>query len=111
MKPKIERGEIWWIDLDPTRGAEIRKQRPCVVISANAINRWRATPIVVPLSASQDDAPPVVISMPSAGANSVAVVDQMRAVDRSRFVSRGGGLSSPDLAALEAAVKSLLELS
>src|SRR5438876_4136495 len=97
MKPKIERGEIWWINLDPTRGSEIRKQRPCVVISADAINRWRATPVVVPLSASAEDAPPVVVTMPSAGVDSVAVVDQIRAVDRSRFVSRQGALSTKDL--------------
>src|SRR5213594_156082 len=106
MRPKIERGEVWWVNLDPTRGAEIRKQRPCVVISANAINRWRATPVVVPLSASQEDAPPVVVSMGSASRDSVAIVDQMRAVDRGRFVTRGGKLSAADLALLEAAIKS-----
>ena len=110
MKPKIERGEIWWVNLDPTRGAEIRKQRPCVVVSADGINRWRATPVVVPLSASAEDAVPVVIALPSAGANSVAVVDQIRAVDRSRFVSRGGRLSATDLSALEEAIKRVLEL-
>jgi len=90
MKLKIERAEIWWINLGPTRGAEIRKQRPCVVISANAVNRWRATPVVVPLSSSPTDAPPVVLAVPSAGANSVAVLDQVRAVDKSRFVSKQG---------------------
>ena|SRR5437764_10883498 len=111
MKPKIERGEIWWVNLDPTRGAEIRKQRPCVVLSANAINRWRATPIVVPLSASSEDAVPVVVAVPSAGPASVAVVDQIRAVDRSRFVSRHGRLSSVDLGALEDAIKRVLELA
>ena len=110
MKRGIERGEIWWVNLDPTRGAEIRKQRPCVVVTANAINRRRATPVVVPLSASDDDAPPIIVSMSSAGPNSVAVVDQLRAVDRSRFVSRGGRLSSTDLSTLEAAIKSVLEL-
>ena len=110
MKSRIERGEIWWVNLDPTRGAEIRKQRPCVVISANAINRWRATPVVVPLSASAQDAPPVVVSVPSAGKDSVAVVDQVRAVDRSRFVSSGGKLSPKDLVALEGALKRVLEL-
>ena len=87
MKLKIGRGEVWWINLDPTRGAEIRKRRPCVIISANAINRSRATPVVVPLSSSNQEAPPVVVAMPSAGTNSVAVVDQVRAVDRQRFVS------------------------
>ena len=110
MKLKVERGEIWWVNLEPTRGAEIRKQRPCVVVSADAINRWRATPAVVPLSASPEDAAPVVIAVPSAGPGSVAVVDQIRAVDRGRFVSRGGKLSSDDLSALEAAIKRVLEL-
>jgi mRNA interferase MazF len=110
MKLKIERGEIWWVNLDPTRGAEIRKQRPCVVCSSNAINRWRATPVVVPLSSSPEDAPPVVVAVPSAGKDSVAVVDQVRAVDRSRFVSCAGKLSSDDLGAIEAALKRLLEL-
>src|SRR6266700_3736621 len=110
MKQKIERGEIWWVNLDPTRGAEIRKQRPCVVVSANAINRWRATQVVVPLSASPEEAVPVVVAVPSAGPDSVAVVDQIRAVDRSRFVSCAGKLSSDDLGAVEAALKRVLEL-
>ena len=110
MKRKIERGELWWINLDPARGAEIRKQRPCVVLSANAINRWRRTPVVVPLSASAEGAPPVVVTVPSAGKDSVAVVDQIRAVDRSRFVSCSGKLSDSDLAAVERALKRILEL-
>ena len=110
MKPKIERGEIWWVNLDPTRGAEIRKQRPCVVVSANAINRWRATPVIVPLSSSASDAPPVVVSVPSAGADSVAVIDQVRAVDGKRFVSSHGRLSPQDLAQIETALKRVLEL-
>ena len=110
MKPKIERGDIWWINLDPTRGVEIRKRRPCVVISANAVNRWRATPVVVPLSASAEEAPPVVLAMPSAGADSVAVIDQVRAVDRQRFVSKQGQLSPQDMARLEGALKRVLEL-
>ena len=110
MKPKIERGEIWWVNLDPTRGAEIRKKRPCLIVSADAINRWRATPVVIPLSASPEDAVPVVVAVPSAGPDSVAVVDQIRAVDRSRFVSCAGKLSSDDLSAVEAALKRVLEL-
>src|SRR5256885_2152399 len=111
MRLTIERGEIWWINLDPTRESEIRKQRPCVVLSANPINRrWRAAPVGIPLSASPDDAPPVVVAIPSAGADSVAVVDQIRAVDRSRFVSRSGKLSASDLSVIEIALKRVLEL-
>lgn len=106
----IERGEIWWINLDPTLGREIRKRRPCVVLTANEINRLRATPIVVPLSSSPDAAPPIILSVPSAGKNSVAVLDQMRAVDKRRFVSRAGVLADRDLRNLEAAAKQVLQL-
>ena len=45
-----ERGDIWWIALDPTLGSEIRKTRPCVVISVKVLNERRRTVIVVPLS-------------------------------------------------------------
>ena len=95
---KIERGEIWWVNLDPTVGAEIKKRRPCVVLSANEINRVRATPVVVPLSSSPTAAPPVLLS----------VLDQIRAVDKKRFVSKAGTLNSKDMEAIEAAAKQVL---
>lgn len=107
---KIERGEIWWVNLDPTIGAEIKKRRPCVVLSANEINRVRATPVVVPLSSSPAAAPPVVLSVPSAGPNSVAVLDQIRAVDKKRFVSKAGTLNGADMEAIEGAAKKVLQL-
>lgn len=66
--------------------------------------------VVVPLSTSPQDAPPVVVSVPSAGIDSVAVVDQIRAVDRARFVSKQGKLSDTDMSVLEKALKRVLEL-
>jgi mRNA interferase MazF len=107
---KIERGEIWWVNLDPTVGREIKKRRPCVVLSANEVNRIRATPVVIPLSASPAAAPPIVLSVPSAGKDAVAVVDQIRAVDRKRFVNRAGKLAEGDLRNLETAAKQVLQL-
>jgi mRNA interferase MazF len=107
---KIERGEIWWVNLDPATGSEIKKRRPCVVLSANEINRFRATPVVVPLSSSAEAAPPIVLSLPSAGRDSVAVVDQIRAVDKKRFLNRAGSLSQADLRQLETATKQVLQL-
>ena len=108
MNPR--RGEIWWVNLDPTRGAEIKKHRPCVIVSADWLNRGRMTPVVVPLSASPDSAPPIVIAVPSAGRNSVAVVDQVRAVDKGRFTHTSGALSTDDLAQVEAALRAILQL-
>lgn len=107
---KIERGEIWWVNLDPTVGSEIKKRRPCVVLSANEVNHFRATPVVVPLSSSPKEAPPIVLPIPSAGKNSVAVVDQIRAVDKKRFLNCSGSLTPADLHALESAVKQVLQL-
>jgi mRNA interferase MazF len=107
---KIERGEIWWVNLDPTIGSEIKKQRPCVVLSANEINRIRATPVVIPLSSSPQAAPPIVLPVPSAGKMSVAVVDQIRAVDKRRFVKLAGALSEKDLREVESAAKQVLQL-
>lgn len=110
MAMKIERGEIWWINLDPTVGREIKKRRPCVVLSADAINRIRSTPVIVPLSSSPESAPPVIIPIPSAGKESAAVIDQIRAVDKSRFTSRQGTVSPTDLEHIEQAVMLILQL-
>lgn len=107
---KIERGDIWWINLDPTVGSEIKKRRPCVVLSANEINRGRATPVVVPLSSSPEGAPPIMVPVSSAGKDSVAVIDQIRAVDKKRFANRAGVLSTEDMRRIELAVKEVLQL-
>jgi mRNA interferase MazF len=108
MTPK--RGQIWWINLDPTVGSEISKQRPCVVVSHDTVNKLRRTPVVVPLSNSPKAFPPVIVTTPSAGTNSVAVVDQIRAVDKRRFVSAKGFLSTADLETLEEAIGRVLDL-
>ena len=110
MSQPIRRGEIWWVCLDPVRGSEIRKTRPCVVISADQLNRQRRAPVVIPLSAAPEAAPPVVVSVPSAGPDSVAVVDQVHAVDKSRFVRTSGNLSAEDLATVEFALRRVLAL-
>jgi mRNA interferase MazF len=108
MNPK--RGEIWWVNLDPAQGAEIKKLRPCVVVPADWVNRGRKTPVVVPLSSSPAEAPPLVIAIKSAGRDSVAVIDQVRCVDKGRFQRTTGQLSAPDLEAVERGLRMVLEL-
>ncbi len=108
MNPK--RGEIWWVNLDLTRGREIKKHRPCVIVSADWLNQKRSTPIVVPLSSSPDSAPPVIVAVRSAGAGSVAVIDQVRAVDKGRFTHSTGSLSANDLLLIESSLRQVLQL-
>jgi mRNA interferase MazF len=106
----IQRGSVWWVDLDPARGAEIRKTRPAVVLSADGLNRARRTVVIVPLSTGPGVRPPIVVAMPSVGEASVAVCDQLRAVDKARFTRIAGALSREDLRAVEDGVRAVLQL-
>lgn len=98
------------MNLDPTHGSEIRKTRPAVVLSADALNRVRRTVVVVPLSRGPVPRPPIVIATPSAGAESVAVCDQIRAIDKVRLTGHAGQLAAPDLHAIEDGVRTVLAL-
>jgi len=101
------RGEVWWVDFDPTRDSEIRRRRSAVVLTPNALNRVRRTVIVAPLSTGPLPRPPIVIPVPSAGSQSVAVCDQLRAVDKGRLTQLGGRLAPPDLRAVLDRVRSV----
>ena len=107
---EIVRGSIWWVEFDPTIGSEIRKTRPAVVLTADSLNRVRRTVVVVPLSTGPGQRPPIVLHVPSAGQGSMAVCDQIRAVDRSRLMRPSGSLSREDLKAVEDSVRTILRL-
>jgi mRNA interferase MazF len=106
----VRRGDIWWVNLDPAQGSEIRKTRPAVVITADALNHARRTVVIVPLSTGPAPRPPIVVATPSAGPNSVAVCDQLRAVDQRRLTRTSGRLSTADLRIIEEGVRRVLEL-
>lgn len=117
---EIKRGEIYIVNFDPPKGAEwkvgseILKLRPAVVISRNGINKSRRTVLVVPLSSSPRAAPPIVIAVPSATTDqfqhSVAVCDQVTAVDKERRLRhRIGELSAADLRAVIEGVKGIID--
>src|SRR5437868_11803825 len=106
----VRRGDVWWVSLDPTQGGEIRKTRPAVVITVNALNRARRTVVVVPLSTGPDPRPPIIVPTPSAGPNSVAVCDQLRAVDKRRLTRISGQVSAADLRIIEDGIRQILEL-
>lgn len=106
----MKRGEVWWVDMNPTRGSERRNARPAVVLTIDAVDRARRTVVVVPLSSSPAVHPPVTVAVPGAGPGSVAVRNQVRAADKSRFDWQHGKLSQADLKAVEAGVRTVLGL-
>jgi mRNA interferase MazF len=107
---QITRGEVWWISLDPTQGSEIRKTRPCVVLSHDTLNRLRHTVVVVPLSTTAKPHPPITIPVTCQGKSCVAVIDQIRAVTKHRLKSKIEPLDRDELDEVCRAVATILEI-
>jgi mRNA interferase MazF len=85
----VKRFEVYLITLDPTRGSEIRKTRPCLVISPDEINRHLSTVIVAPMTTTRRGYP-TRIEVQFAGKEGDIALDQLRTVDRTRLVRRLG---------------------
>ena len=109
MNNKFRRGTVYWANLDPTTGSEIRKKRPCVLIGVDPVNFARRTVIIVPLSTSAREYPPVTIKIrTNAGKHSVAVCDQIRAIDKSRLVEKLGMITEGDMEKIVNSVKEII---
>jgi len=106
----MKRGDLFWVNLDPTVGSEIRKKRPCVLVGANPINKARRTVVVVPLSTVANARPPLTIQVEALGRPAVAVCDQIRAVDKTRLISRAGKLSQTNMKCIDDGLRQVLVL-
>lgn len=85
-------GEVWLVSLDPVRGSEIQKTRPCLVVSPNEMNRHLRTVIIAPMTTVERPYPTRVSITFQAKRGQVAL-DQIRSVDRLRLVQRLGTVS------------------
>ena len=106
----MNRGDVWWVALDPGQGSEIKKTRPCVVLTNNTLNRLRKTAVVIPLSTAAKPHPPITVPVNCQGRPAVAVIDQVRAVAKHRLQSRIETLDSKDLDAITRALSTILEI-
>lgn len=91
------RGEVHLVRLDPTRGSEIRKTRPCVVVSPDELNTHLRTLVVAPMTTA-GRAYPWRIRCRFQNRSGYVVLDQLRTVDRERLVKRLGMLTSATMA-------------
>lgn len=94
--PVPRRGAVYWVDLDPTRGSETRKTRPCVVVSPDELNAHLRTVIVAPITSGGRPYPWRVECRVKRKKGRVAL-DQLRTVDRERLVGGIGALSEQTL--------------
>ncbi len=101
-----QRGHVYLVCLDPTVGREIRKTRPCVVISPDELNSHLETCIVAPLTTASHSYP-FRVACQFQGKQGQIVLDQIRTVDRERLIRELGKLSSQ---ALESALRILNEM-
>jgi len=85
------RFDVWLVDLNPTKGREINKVRPCVVISPDEMSAL-STVIMAPMTTKGFDFP-CRISCQFKGKNGLILLDQIRAVDKSRLVRKLGVIS------------------
>lgn len=92
----VKRGEIWLVALDPTVGSEIKKSRPCVIVSPPELNQHLPTVIVAPMT-SKGLAAPFRVAVTHAGTKGLIVLDQVRTIDKIRLVKRLGMITAKTL--------------
>ena len=94
--PAARRGDVWLTRLDPTVGNEIRKTRPCLIVSPDAMNRFLGTVMVVPLTSGSS---PARFRLPISFADRQGLLlgDQMRSVSKLRLVKQVGSFDEPTL--------------
>lgn len=96
-EPAVSRGDIYLVSLNPTRGSEIRKTRPCVIISPDELNAHLRTFIVAPLTTGGHPYP-FRVHCRFSEKDGYVVADQLRAVDRDRLIKHLGVLDEDTLA-------------
>ncbi len=106
----MKRGEVWWVEFDPSVGSEIRNKRPAVIVSNDAANRNLVRVVVVPLTSNTGRLYPSEAVVTVGGQSSKAMADQIMATDKLRLKTRLGELSKTDILAVEDAIKIHLAL-
>jgi mRNA interferase MazF len=98
--------EIFIINLDPTTGSEIRKTRPCVIISPNEMNKYLRNVTIAPITSKSHDYPTRVKIKLSERSNWV-VLDQIRTIEKTRIVKKINKLSQQEIMKCKAVIKQM----
>ena len=100
----MNRGEVWWVNFDPSIGGEIRKQRPAVILSNDAANHYLNRVQVVPLTSSVDKLYPSETYVTFRGKKAKAMADQITTVSKKRLINLDGSISHTEMEAIGKAI-------
>lgn len=104
----VSRGEVWLAALDPTQGSEIRKTRPCLIVSPPEMNDHLRTVTVAPMTTGSRPAP-FRVHVRFQGKDGLVLLDQIRTLDKGRLVRRLGAAPKPTLTAALAVLREAFE--
>jgi mRNA interferase MazF len=101
----MQRGEVWWVEFDPSIGSEVRKTRPAVIVSNDAANRNLPRVMAMPLTSNVSRVYPGEAVVTVGGRQSKVMADQIMAADKQRLKSQLGRLDQADLRLVEDAIR------
>jgi len=105
----MKRGEVWWINFEPSIGGEIRKQRPAVIVSNDAANHYLNRVQVVPITSNVDKLYPSEAYMTFRGKKSKAMADQITTVSKKRLINSVGSISKIEMEGISKAIATQLD--